>query len=315
MQLVFSMRPHHPFRLHALGRLNPDRTLVTPGNFHSNMRFCHSRHAFIRTFAALTISGRMRGSTTPMAGFHSPLPEPLRTLLIGAFFILGALATAAPPESPEVLAAERTKVQAQFPAEFAPVTDDPALPRVLLIGDSISIGYTQPVRDLLRSAANVHRIPENGGPSSRGLQQLDRWLGTGNWAVIHFNFGLHDIKIDPEGRPLTTPEEYERNLRALVIRLQATGARLIFATTTPVPARLDGGPRRNSADVIERNDIARRIMKELHVPIDDLYTVAFARLGEVQRPFNVHFTDEGSRILGERVAAAIRSLLPSAPLR
>ena len=48
---------------------------------------------------------------------------------------------------------------------FAPVTDDPKLPRVLLIGDSISIGYTIPVRKLLEGKANVHRIWENGGPT------------------------------------------------------------------------------------------------------------------------------------------------------
>lgn len=233
----------------------------------------------------------------------------MRLPLLGTILAIGASALAAPSESPEELAAERANVQAQFPAEFAPVTDDPALPRVLLIGDSISIGYTKPVRALLRGVANVHRVPENGGPSSRGLQQLDGWLGSGKWAVIHFNFGLHDIKLDADGRPLTTPGEYERNLRALVRRLHATGAQLVFATTTPVPARLNGGPRRRSADVIERNAIARQVMGELGVPVNDLYAVAFARLDELQRPANVHFTDEGSRVLAEPVTAAIRRLL------
>lgn len=36
---------------------------------------------------------------------------------------------------------------------FDPVKDDPNLPRVLLIGDSISIGYTVPVRFSVGSAA------------------------------------------------------------------------------------------------------------------------------------------------------------------
>ena len=52
---------------------------------------------------------------------------------------------------------------------FAPVTDDPKLPRVLLIGDSISIGYTLPTRDFLKGKVNLHRIPTNGGPTTRGL--------------------------------------------------------------------------------------------------------------------------------------------------
>lgn len=220
------------------------------------------------------------------------------------------LDAAAPAEDPAALAAERAQVQAEFPAEFAAVTDDPALPRVLLIGDSISIGYTQPVRALLAGVANVHRVPENGGPTTRGRQQIEAWLGAGRWDVIHFNFGLHDIKLDPADRPLTTPAEYERNLLALVERLQATGARLVFATTTPVPARLEGGPRRRSADVVERNFIAARVMAARGVAVNDLYAVAVPRLAELQRPANVHFTPEGSRVLAAPVAAAIRQHLP-----
>ena len=60
---------------------------------------------------------------------------------------------------------------------YASITDTPGLPRVLLIGDSISVGYTLPVRALLRGQANVHRLPENGGPTIRGLEQIDGGLG------------------------------------------------------------------------------------------------------------------------------------------
>lgn len=229
--------------------------------------------------------------------------------------LLMALATStglldAPAESPAELAAERAKVQAQFPAEFAPVADDPALPRVLLIGDSISIGYTQPVRELLRSRANVHRVPENGGPTRRGLQRLGEWLGTGRWDVIHFNFGLHDIKRDDRGRPLTSPDEYTHNLREIVQRLQATRARLIFATTTPVPHPLASGPRREPADVPARNAAAVALMRELAVPVNDLFAVVETRLAALQQPGNVHFNPEGSRVLGKAVAAAIQAQLP-----
>src|SRR3954467_10868139 len=84
---------------------------------------------------------------------------------------------------------------------FAKVQDDPNLPRVLLIGDSISMGYTLPVREMLKGKANVHRPPANCGPTERGLDQLDKWLGDGKWDVIHFNFGLHDLKyLDANGK-------------------------------------------------------------------------------------------------------------------
>src|SRR5438270_12669603 len=77
---------------------------------------------------------------------------------------------------------------------FREIQDVAGLPRVLLIGDSISIGYTEPVRALLAGKANVHRIPTNGAHTGNGLQNLDAWLGTSRWAVIHFNFGLHDLR-------------------------------------------------------------------------------------------------------------------------
>ena len=94
---------------------------------------------------------------------------------------------------------------------FAPVTDDPKLPRVLLVGDSISIGYTLPVRKLLEGKANVHRIPENGGPTSNGTAKIDKWI-EGKWDVIHFNWGLHDLKL-VDGKHQVSLEDYEKNLR------------------------------------------------------------------------------------------------------
>lgn len=230
----------------------------------------------------------------------------MRRTIITLQLAMTMVACAAQPESASALSAERAKVQADNKAEFAPVTDDPSLPRVLIIGDSISIGYTTPVRELLRGVANVHRVPENGGPTSRGIQQLDWWLGDGKWAVIHFNFGLHDIKLNDAGEPLTSPAEYEANLRSIVARMRATGAKLIFATTTPVPPDLNSGPKRRPQDVVERNEIARRVMSDLGVSVNDLYSVALAKLGEIQRPGNVHFTNEGSQVLATPVADAIR---------
>src|SRR6266436_3611562 len=120
--------------------------------------------------------------------------------------------------------AQAQKQPAPDPA-FAEVKDDAALPRVLLIGDSISIGYTVPTRKLLQGKANVHRIPENGGPTTTGLQKLDKWLGDGKWDVIHFNWGLHDIKLDKDGKHQVPLDQYEKNLRDLVKRLKATKAR------------------------------------------------------------------------------------------
>src|SRR5215467_1823332 len=141
----------------------------------------------------------------------------------------------------------------QSPA-FAPVIDNPGLPRVLLIGDSISIGYTAQVRRILAGKANIHRIPENGADTVNGLKNIDSWLGDSHWDVIHFNWGLHDLKVTPEGGRQVPIEAYEKNLAALVERLKRTGAQLIWATTTPVPEGKQS-PVRESADVPRYNAV------------------------------------------------------------
>ena len=216
------------------------------------------------------------------------------------------LSVSAQPKEPKPRTANPTS--ATDPS-LGPVVDDPKLPRVLLIGDSISMGYTVPVRNLLKGKANVHRIMENGGPTTNGLAKMKLWLGDGKWDVIHFNFGLHDLKLVAAGQRRLTPEEYDKNLRELVRRLKATKATLIWASTTPVP-----GPAsklgRITADVPVYNAVAARIMEENGIVTDDLYNFALPRLSKIQRPENVHYTKEGYDALAGKVAASIEVALP-----
>ena len=195
---------------------------------------------------------------------------------------------------------------------YLPAEDRPHLPRVLLIGDSISIGYTVTVRELLDGTANVHRIPDNGRDTEHGLKQLDTWLGDQPWDLIHFNFGLHDIrhvkddKMDVSGLRIRSADEYRLNLTRVLDRLRQTGARLVFATTTPVP---DGADGRRPGDEIECNAIAVHLMASAGVPINDLHAFIAPRLAEAQTPQNVHFNEAGSRLLGEEVARVIVAAL------
>lgn len=252
------------------------------------------------------------------------------TLLAAAFAV-----SAASEQNLEPAPATKPAPKPRDPA-LVEVADVPGLPRVLLIGDSISMGYTLPVREKLKDVANVHRPLENCGDTARGLARLDVWLGQGHWDVIHFNFGLHDLKyldakrnyVAPEnGKQVAPPQDYEKNLRELVARLQKTGARLIFATTTPVPSgslgRVEGDDRRF-------NEIAGRVMNDMGVAIDDLggYVQRIqtplpplpskpvsgspkTRPGDIQLPYNVHFTAEGYAQLAGLVASNIRSNLPA----
>ena len=191
---------------------------------------------------------------------------------------------------------------------MAPIQDVAGLPRVLLIGDSISIGYTMPVRKLLEGKVNVHRIPTNGGPTKNGVANIEKWLGNGKWDVIHFNWGIHDLKYMPDGMRQVEPADYEANLRKLVTRMKATGAKLIWATTTPIP---DGelNPPRKFGQVKEYNDIAERVMKENGVAIDDLNTHITPYLEKMQNPRDVHYSAAGSEHLAKKVAESITQAL------
>ncbi len=194
---------------------------------------------------------------------------------------------------------------------LAPITDNPALPRVLLIGDSISIGYTGPVRELLKDKANVHRIPQNGGPTKVGMEKIDAWLGDGKWDVIHFNWGIHDLKYMPDEKRQVEPGDYEKNLRALVARMKATGAKLIWGTTTPIPSGELVPPRR-FGEVAEYNAIAEKVMKENGVAIDDLNAAVTPQITKLQNPKDVHYNAAGYKFLAAEVAKNIEAALPKA---
>jgi lysophospholipase L1-like esterase len=191
---------------------------------------------------------------------------------------------------------------------LGPIVDIPGLPRVLIIGDSISVGYTLAARARLEGKANVHRADRNAGGTRFARKFLKKWLGDGKWDVIHFNFGLHDLVKDKKTGLAVSPEEYERSLREIVAQLKATGAKVIWATTTPKPPT----PNYPEDPVPGLNRIAAKVMAENGVAIDDLYAVVKPRLAEFQRPDDAHYTLEGYEFLGTAVAASIESQLPKA---
>ena len=207
-----------------------------------------------------------------------------------------------------LLALVVTAIQAE---EVAP------LPKVLIIGDSISIGYTPPLTEMLRGKAEVVHNPGNATHSAYGLKNLDAWLGDAKWDVIQFNHGLHDLKyVDDAGENVSDKtlghqqipvEQYRKNMEAIVSRLKETGAKLIFAATT-FP-RDTNGPFRMAADAARYNTAAFEIMNKHGVTVNDLYAFALPRLAELQRPLNVHFTDIGSEALARETAKPILQAL------
>jgi lysophospholipase L1-like esterase len=198
------------------------------------------------------------------------------------------------------------------------------LPKILILGDSISIGYTPFVRQMLEGKARIFRPmmedgrPENCEGTSKGVHEIERWLGDKKWDIIHFNFGLHDIKhVDPEtGKNSQNPnhpqqaglKQYKKNLKVIVKKLKTTGASLIFATTTPYPDVVEG-PLRKPGMSVKYNRAALKIMNKNGIAINDLYAFMLPRMATLQLPNNVHFKEEGSRALAQKVVEQIKIIL------
>lgn len=198
-------------------------------------------------------------------------------------------------------------------------TPDPRLPNALILGDSISIGYTLEVRKLLSGIANVYRplaqgdaTPANCEDTGKGIRCLHEWLGATRWDVIHFNFGLHDIKyldetgayVTPDkGKQVTLQSDYEMNLRRLAGEMKKTGASLIWGSTTPVP---EGATGRVKGDEVAFNSIAEKVMEENAITINDLHSLVAPRCNELQKQRDVHFTEEGSAVEAAAVARIIK---------
>jgi len=196
-----------------------------------------------------------------------------------------------------------------------------ALPKVLIIGDSISMGYTKPVVARLQGKADVSRIPGNGQWAGHGLLKIDEWLGDTEWDVIHFNWGLWDMYGWRYKDEDLSPKAYEARLEKLVSRLKQADAKLIWATTTPAcPAPEVTMLKQFKTEAIispefekQYLDAARRVMKRHDVQINDLHALVLPRLSELSpEADDVHYTREGSQLLAEQVAEVIAAAIDDA---
>ncbi len=190
---------------------------------------------------------------------------------------------------------------------------------MLIIGDSISGGYTPRVARLLEGKARVQHNPGNAQHTGTGMEKIDAWIGDTDWDVIHFNWGLWDLcyrhpeskvqgKRDKVRGSLTTPiDVYERNLNQLVERLKKTKATLIWANTTVVP---EGEAGRKLGDDARYNAVAARVMKKYNVPINDLHALTKEFGPELfSKPGDVHFTGEGYDKIAHQVSQTIEAAI------
>lgn len=226
-------------------------------------------------------------------------------------FIFSAYACGLLVASAVLASAQDTKKPALSPAQEAKKTEfnKTTLPKVLLIGDSISAGYAPDVEKLLRDKAKAVHECDLGIGTAYTVQaleneSLEKLLAIADWDIIHFNFGLNDF----EGKRVSA-EQYEQNLREIVRKLKTAKCKLIWCSTTPiVPGKLSSN--RDFRDVVRYNDVAQKIMEENKIPINDLYSFALPKLKEIQLKEDVHFKPEGSAVLATKVASEIEQQLP-----
>ena len=196
---------------------------------------------------------------------------------------------------------------------MTPIEEVKGLPNVLIIGDSISIGYTLPTRELLKGKINLHRIPTNGGPTTKGLAEIEKWLGNRKWDLIHFNWGLHDLKyMGKDGTNLVPKEkggivqvplaDYEKNLEKLALRMKKSAKQLVWRNTTPIPL---GSKARYVGDSVKYNEAAARVMKKHNIPTLDLFTPSKNNMKDWMRKADVHYYPHGSKALAGLVAKDI----------
>jgi lysophospholipase L1-like esterase/dienelactone hydrolase len=195
-------------------------------------------------------------------------------------------------------------------------------PRVLLLGDSIRIGYAPLVAKKLAGRAEVISPAENGGDTANTVKFLDKWLADGRPLVVHVNCGLHDLKFAKKTQTHQVPlDQYEANLKAIVERLRKATPHVVFATTTPIIDVRHAGRKadfdRFDKDVRAFNERAARVMLELGVPVDDLYRIVqdggpAAMLGKD----GTHYTPAGYDRLADAVAdCVLRQLRTLNPTR
>ena len=199
----------------------------------------------------------------------------------------------------------QSKPQAEHPREgtewivsYAYNANDNKLPRVLLIGDSICNGYHSAVRDELAGTAYVTFFATSKCVTDKTyLRALAFFLDEYDYAVIHFNNGLHSLS--------TPPQAWEAGLRAALklIREKGKGAKIYWASSTP----LKDPQLTEKAKAL--NGIAAKVMAEEGIPTDDLFVLMNPLDRNTDWSDTYHFKDKARKMQAKAVADCVRAAL------
>ena len=185
--------------------------------------------------------------------------------------------------------------------------------RVLLIGDSIRMFYQEEVISQLGEGYEVYSPKENCRFSSYVLNSLRFWLDEFPTPdIIHFNAGLWDSAIlYPEDGCFVGLPEYVKNMRAILRELKKTGAKIVFATTTPVSdekAELSGPipPAHKNSDIGTYNRAVLEMLDRDEVAVNDLFALMYPEKEKYLSEDMIHPNEDGVKLLGTAVSDAIK---------
>ncbi len=188
---------------------------------------------------------------------------------------------------------------------WIPDTNERGLPRVLLVGDSITRGYGKQVEAGLKGKAYVARLATSkslGDPAL--LEQVGLVLREQQFDIIHFNNGMHGDGYSEEAYAAALPPMLAR------LRRDAPGARIVLCTTTDVRERNNlEKVLPKTGRMVRRNELVIEFAKRVKLPVNDLFGLIQDH-PEYHAPDGVHFNDQGSAALAEQVVSAIVKLLP-----
>jgi len=184
--------------------------------------------------------------------------------------------------------------------------------KIILLGDSIRMGYDKFVRSSLEGSAEVFYPSDNCKFTLYLLRFLRDWTKDGTLPadadVVHWNAGLWDVVELYGDGPLVSPEVYAQSLERLHrhLKMHFPKAKLIFATSTSVEEEKYGPDfSRKNKSIEEYNVIARRVLEPLGEEIDDLYSVSRRATAECRSDMTHFNTDAGRLLMGGAVVECL----------
>ena len=184
--------------------------------------------------------------------------------------------------------------------------------KILLLGDSIRMGYERYVKEALDGVAEVYGQQGTCAFSQYMLRWVSEWKNKENYPddtdLVHWNVGLWDVLRILGDDTFTTPDYYAYTLERLVKRLRTLfpKAKQVFALSTAVVEKDYTPPyQRYNADIEKFNEIAVKTLRPFNVAINDLYSITENAVPSCRSDMTHFYTPDGIRLIGDKVLKTV----------